>query len=413
MGQALEVEDLTDLASVSRAISQLKGEMRALQAGKSTKARQKTLISDFINELEDARGRALRELDPDLQKELATIDRAYRDANERIYGSLLGDMVAKNPQGGYIIKDDNLFKKLASQPSELRQLNGLINSPEYAGFGGTTLVKDGFMKLYRDLVVDGTRTHKSFMNTYKDSMKEVFAPQEMKKFDNFASAQKNIDFIEKNRAAQLKRLNKSFDAKMQSYDPETILDKTKNSLTKVRRVKELLTPDQFDDYKKLYARDFLNSVMDDGTFGPEFSIKKLTDRISKDKGELRAVFGEDYVKHMQWVADLMQVRKMPKTEKGVLSELMKENPNAGPALMFWRGTVARPLSRAGLLTTSALKIMRSGSREALGKILENPNNLRLAYELYQKNANLRKWNSFLRAIGYNELADKLLGKDDE
>jgi hypothetical protein len=402
------------LPAVFRAISQLKEDKRMLDAGLPSQGRQKALLSDFIDALSEARDTALRDIDPKLSKQLRDLDTYYAAANREIYGSILGRMISKNKQGGYTIRESKLFETLAGEPSEVRRIAALINDPEFSGFGGTSIIKDGFNSLYRDQVIDGTGKHSTFMRKYGASMKEILSPAELKKFDTYQAAQKNIDLIDKIEQQEIKNLKNTIGYKLQGYNAEEVLNKVKGSISKVRDVKRIMakSPEKWEDFKRLYARDFLDSVMEEGSFGAEFSTKKLGARLKADKGELVEVLGKDYLNGLRWLNKQSGIIGSPPSIRGKASELLKETPALSATLAVWRATVARPLSRNGLLTTGAIKHMRKGAVKALGKLLEDPKNLLTVHQLYVKDAPLRKWRSFFRSIGYNEMVDVMQEKDE-
>jgi hypothetical protein len=410
----IKADDEKAFETVSRAISQLKAEQRAMSAGLPSKTRQKSMVNDLIDELSEARDNALRGLDDNLVNELRAIDESYAEANREIYGSLLGRLIAKDKQGGVVVNDDALFEKLARSPGEVRRLTGLINNPEYAGFGGTSVIKDGFYSLYRDKVVDGRMTHAMFMDRYGRSMDDVFTTKEMQKFDSFKSSKANIDLITRNEKDEIKRLQQEVGYKLQGYDAEDVLKKTKDSVTKLQDVKKILrkSPDKWEDFKRLYVRDFLNSIKKDDGFGPSLDANKLSDRLKKDRGELTVVLGNDYVKGLKWLQKQANLTALPKSVRGQLSEIIQAMPEAGPVMNIWRGTLARPLSRAGLLTTAAVKQLRKGGREAFDRLLSQPENLKELHNLHIKDAPLRKWRSFFRSIGYNEAVDVFSEKEE-
>ena len=90
-----------------------------------------------------------------------------------------------------------------------------------------------------------------------------------------------------------------------------------------------------------------------------------------------------------------------------MTNLLKESPPATAPVLFWRSTVARPLSRMGLLTTGALKIDRGAARKATAKLLRDPKAMQNAMNLYRKNAPLQKWKSLLTDIGAIEMVRHL------
>ena len=403
-----------ELPFVFRAISQLKEDKRMLDAGLPSQGRQRALLSDFINALEEARDSALRDIDPELRQQLRDIDASYAKANRDIYGSMLGRMISKTKQGGYAINESKLFEKLASEPTEVKNLAALINDPEFSGFGGTSIIKDGFNSLYRDQVIDGTVKHSTFMRKYSASMEEILTPKELKKFDTYQTAQRNIELIDKIEKQEIKNLNNTIGYKLQGYDAEDVLNKVKGSVSKVRDVKRILarSPDKWEDFQRLYARDFLDSVMDEGGFGAEFSAKKLGDKLKSDRGELTEIFGTEHLTNLTWLKNQAEIIGAPKSVRGEAARLLQENPPQGPVMAIWRATIARPLSREGLLTTGAVKLMRKGSRKALGEVLTDPAKLKIVHDLYVKDAPLRKWRSFFRSIGYAEMVDVMQEKDE-
>lgn len=392
---------------VSRALSTLKAEQRVLKETPGfARSREGKLLNDFITELDAARDAALEGLDPALRIELDALDDAYRVAKEKIDLSLINRMITKKKSGGFRIADDALFKTILRNPSEARNIAGIISNPEYAAFNTAEGIKKGIMGVYRDRVIDGTMTHKSFMNQHGPSIKQFFTPKEMRRFDSLSKATAQIRVADANEKALLKNLSKTFDHKVTTYNPEEVIEFTAGSLSETRRLKKMLEkhPGKWKQYQALRSRKFLDEIemVDDAGFR-NVDFGKLDNFLKADKGEMAEVFGKTFREDAQLLADIAQLRKVPKAINSTWTNALKEVEST-PTLLLWRAMFARPLSRLGLITTSTLKLDRQAARKATAKLLANPKLLRKAMNLYRKNEPWGKWASFAKTIGAAELA---------
>lgn len=413
------------LPQVSRALSVLKAELRYLdKAPMKAKARDKKPLIAFINELQSAREDVLSQLDeavlegidiPEgvsvtpfvgkaLRTQISDLDAAYALAKQRIDESLINRMITKAPSGGWRIADDKVFDSFLRNPSEARNFMGLVNDADYDGFVTAQSLKDGVIGKYRDKVLDGTMNHKSFMNQYGASMDEIMAPKELRRFSSLEKAQESIKVAEKREKALIADLNRSFETRLTKYDAEEVFNKISGNASQIRRFKQL-APKKWDEFKALYSRNLLNekiAVFDD--VGEQtISANLLQKTIRKDRGELRAVYGDQAVNDLQLLADISQLRSMPKNVRSKLSALAKEQPDLTAPMAMWRALVARPLSRAGLLTTSAIKMSRKEARKSMRELLTNPEKLNQAMQLYRKSGNTEKVRAMLLSIGMVEL----------
>lgn len=392
---------------VSRALSTLKAEQRILKETPGfARSKEGKLLNDFISELDAARDVALEGLDPALRMELDALDTAYRVAKEEIDLSLINRMITKKKSGGFRISDDALFNTVLRNPSEARNIARIISNPDYAAFNTSEGIRDGIMGVYRDRVIDGTMTHKSFMNQYGPSLKQFFNPKEMHRFDSLEKATTMIRVADANEKALLKDLSKTFAHKVTAYNPEEVIEFTVGNLSETRRLKKMLSkhPGKWEQYKALRARKFLNDVevIDDvGERSVDFG--KLDNLLKNEKGELTEVFGKEFPEDVQLLADIAKLRKVPKSVASKLTRALKEVEST-PALLLWRAMFARPLSRLGLITTSTLKLDRQAARRATAKLLSNPELLREGMNLYRRNSSWDMWKRFTKNIGAIELA---------
>lgn len=403
-GKTITKEVPIGMAQTSRALSVLKAELRYLKtAPMKAKARDKKPLIDFVNELSRAREDALSQLDPKLAKQIRDADAAYADAKERIDASLINRMITPAPSGGWRIADDKVFDAFLRNPSEARNFVSLVNDPAYDGFVTADALKDGIIGKYRDKNIDTALKHKSFMNQYGASMREVMSPKELRRFDSLEKAQQSIKAAQKREKNLLTELNKTFETRLGTYDAEEVFDKVAKSPSNIRRFKAM-APHKWDEFKSLYSRDLMNRVTVFDDVGDEtLSASLMKGVIRKDEGTLRMVYGPEYVQDFKLLTDISQLRSMPKSVRSQLSELAREQPDLTAPMAMWRAMVARPLSRAGLLTTSAIKMSRKEARKSMRELLTNPDKLNEAMKLYKKAEDPEKVRSFLLSVGMVEL----------
>lgn len=397
-------EAATALDSVSRAISTLKAELRDMNTPLGAgKGREKKLLVNLIDNLEEARGVALEGVEQGMKDELNDIDRSYRIAKETLDLGMVNRLITKSKGGGFRIADTKFFTTILRTTSESKNIAALLASPELAPTGGLDIAKEGIMGFYRDQVVKGETTHAKFMAAYGDSLRQFYTPQEMRRFDSLAKAESFIKISEKREKELIKELKSSFEYKLGRYDPEDVLGKTAGKLTKTRKLKELLKnhPDKWRGYQQLRGlklREDISSLDDVGDAFVDYGkLKKILGNKNK-RAELTEVFGKQYVDDLDLLADIAKLRKVPKSVQSELTQALKET-DSGPIMMSWRATFARPLSRPGLFTTAASKLYKSGNREATAKLLQNPEILREGMKLYNRNVPWKRWRRFWLNIG--------------
>lgn len=408
---ALKIGDDEPIANVSRAISQLKTERRMMEAG-TVPDRAKRVLNDMISELSEARRKALSDIDPALRDRLDLLDEQYSVINQEVYGNIVGKLYDRNKQGAFRIADDRLLKTLLSAPQEMRRIVNMIKDPEFGGFGQTEALKEGVMQLYRDQVLNRTgATHASFMNKYGESIKEIFSPKEQRIFGSLRDFQSAGKRIEARQKKLLSDLDTSFEGKIERAEPDLIFNTIMVADDKVRKsnivkLKRIMTVDEFDGFKSVYARDFIARMQDDTPYGKEFSPRKLNEAL-ENTAELRAVFGDQYVTDLEWLKKVTDITKPLPGTRGRATEILGEASAASPIQLFLRSTLFRPLSREGVFFTGALKLGRKAARRASDRIMSDPKLLKRAHALYRKDAPLKEWKSFFRTIGYDQLADQL------
>ena len=411
INDAVNAPQNATMDQVTRALSLLKSEQRTLsKVPAAAKTREMALLNDLVSEMQKARDGALKSVDPALKEQIYSLDAAYAIAKEKIDESLINRLITKKSGGGMRISDDKIMDAILRNPSEARNIAALISSPEYAGFGITSTFKNGAFGVYRDKVIDGTMTHKSFMNQYGPSLKEIFTPQEMRKFSSLEKASATIVLAEKREKALLDGVNRSFEMKLTGYEPEKILSAVSGSVSKTRKLMSLLRnePDKLADYKALRARKLLNDLEGVDDLGdPTIDFKKIDNVLSGDTAELRLLYGSQFVRDMQMLKSITKLQLTPKQIQTEMTQLLKESPVATVPVTMWRAIIARPLSRMGLLTTGALKLDRGAARKATAKLLQNPKAMQDAMKLYRANAGIKKWIGLLNDIGAIELSRQI------
>ncbi len=259
-------------------------------------------------------------------------------------------------------------------------------------------------------------THKSFMNQYGASLKEIFTPKELRKFGSLEKATEQIRLAATQGKILEDKINRSFEMKLTGFDAELILDKVSGSPSRTKALMRLLKnePEKLADYRALRSRKLLNQLESTDDMGNAYiDFTKIDKVLKNDLGELKMLYGDQFVTDMKMLKDITKMRLTPKRMQTQMTELLKEEPVATAPIIFWRSSVARPLSRAGLLTTGALKLTRGSARKATALLLKNPKKMQEAMRLYRNDAPLKRWVGLMEDIGAIELARHFRELEDE
>lgn len=397
---------------VNRALSTLKDLSREIKTtGKSTEGfREIKAISELIKSLQQVRDEALASVNPAAAQELKAIDSVWGDLSGRIENSFLNRIIKSNVKGGFDVPDMTAIEGIFKSPKQARNVRALVDNPEMEGFGSLSAFKDGLRALYRDKIAGGM-THSTFMRQYKAGMKEVFSPEEMKRFDSGSKAAHYLKMAETREKNIVSDLAKSFDYKLQRFDPEDVVDKVAGSLTKTREMMNILkgSPEHLEMFKAFRLKKLHDDILSPGDIPGrnEIDVTKLAKQLSQNKDELKSLYGDQWFENAQMFARLRNLTKPPQgVPDAAFKQLMAETRADAP-MMVWRAMVARPLSRMGLLTTSALKIDSKRARIATAKLLADPKKMNEAMNLYRKGGSTRKWVDFLTTMGLIEVAEDM------
>lgn len=405
------MDDPKSVATISRAISQLKQEVRMIDSGAvSAKPRQKALLIDLQNELTRARDAAIKNIDPNLQTALRAQDGVYHSAIERIKGSMLGRIVSKKRGGGWKVSSEKVMGKILKDPDELRTLYSLAD--DYPEYDLKNTLREGVYAAYQKDVLDGKGAHNTFMRSHGEAIDTLFTPAERRRFADSEDAQRFIKGQERREKLALNGLKKELGYKFAEYDPYEVYKLATKNPGYAKKAMSLMSEARQKDFKALYMRDVLEAAQTQSDFGDRvMDLQKLRSFRSENANMIKTVLGDKYYSDLGIVEKVLRLERIPKHLHGELANLMKEEGPAGAGMLFWRALYARPLSRLGVATTGALKLTRSASRKAVDKLLADPKLLAMSVSMY--NNKLDKPLHLLKSVGLAELAKQIEDMRDD
>lgn len=402
--------------TISRALSLLKSERRMMDnLADKPKIQDKRLLNDMINSLEGIRKTALDDMSPDAADALKALDRQYRQASDSINTAMINRILVKDAQGGWKVPDKNTISYLlGGEGRAAMELKNMVESPDFAGFGSLQSVKDGAMALYERDVVNGTMKHDTFMNKYGSGLRNIFTEKEMSPFRTAGRAAKEIKAAQARQTQLVDELKSKFDYTLEKFDGDNLVKIIGASDAPVRRTRELMRvlkdhPDQLNAYKGYRGRQLRNDVSALDDMGNRvFDPNKLQDVIQEQGEELAVLYGKQYVNDLRLFQKLAQTMRVPNLSwTQEMKQIFAENPPMTASVMAIRSTVARPLSRAGLMLTGVRKITSKKARQATAKLLADPKKMEEAMKLYRRDASTKRWAEFLTVMGLDEMANEL------
>jgi|TARA_R110000803_G_scaffold210681_1_gene283148 hypothetical protein len=416
--QSIEVSVPANFEQISRAISVIKEELR--REGIDRRG-AKGLLIKLKKTLTGMRDDALEGVDDVAMDELKALDNTLSSTMRNLEQSNINNIVKSLDKGLSVSGvEANIGRLLGGKGIPSKRFMELATNPNSDIFVKLPAIKDTIKAFYKDSIEGKTgkgleTVHTNFMKKYGRGMQNILTDEEFKAFSSGADAtvKKLAEISSKRRSALLKLEDIGVEGRVDNIVDWTLSGK--NPIERTKTIMKIIGGDQElkAQYKGLRGRRLLNDISEMTDSGPEFSVKKM-DVILKSTaqlGELGELFGHSYVrglKKIQKIARLSQEGTGGNLNPEILRLIQEQGPQSA-TMAIWRAFVARPLSRAGLLTTGAFKLLGAQGKKSLGNLIANPEKFLTALELYSSNAPINQWAPVLGAIGLGGLIDETEG----
>ena len=256
--------------------------------------------------------------------------------------------------------------------------------------------KSSINDFYKKEVIDNDKVnlikHKNFIENYGDNLKVFFNPKEYNQITKIGGLQNTINNIEKTRNDLIKKLNKSFEGKLESASPGELVDKIykPNNIGEIRQLKNILSkdPEIFQSFQNNVMKDLNERVTTkSGSLNMDIvSPEKFKSYIYGSGGEkgyqfaLREIFGNEFMKNLKLFNDGLQI-----TARTAPASLQREGVYGNVISDFIRARIGQ-FTPQGRLLTAGKRLYTTASNRILKNAILNPENLKD----YIKLRNLKK-----------------------
>lgn len=415
-----------DMSVVSRALSALKAEKRAIAKGEAPKTKDIRFINDMIGSLQGIRNEALEGLSPVMRVRLESLDQIYAQTEGLLSESMVNRILIKDAQGGAKPLPIPMMQNLlggSGRPAQ--QLKKLMKDPNAAGFGEMPVIQDGAFALYRNKVLknaDGeARTgkalmaaHKSFMETYGAGIKELMPAAN---FTTAKNSMKWMDAAEAELRIGTKKINKSFENTLgDSGNFDNLVDYITsggNTLGKTTKLKNLLAekhPQMWESYKDMRMKRVLDDISGRSPTGQKYydsgKLTNLLEKSGRSGGELEKLYGKQYVSDLRMLRNLMEMKTpIPGVSMTEAQKMITEGKVPEGSVSLVRRLFLGPLSRAGYVLTGIRGIGREQSLKATAMLVANPEMLVRQMRMYRRGTIGRNAEAFYAQLGLHQLAN--------
>jgi len=411
-------EDVS-IDTVSRAITALKSELRRQKIDQRGETK---FLSETVSALQKARDEAIERAMPGGAATLKELDGILSSTLSGMEESTVTKIVSDIGKAATSGRPNTIIANLiGGGGSGARSYMELIEGGNTQLLESLPLVKDAIRGHYKKAVLDAPNkaaAHAAYMRKYSDGLEAVMSPKE---FSSFTSGSRSAIHAMNQEQALAKEIegniSRSFEGRLASTSNDNIVDMIVGSPSAIgdtRKLVKLLSesPEQLTAYKGIRGRRLVNDIKtpDDVSGARVFDPNKLDEILRSDVqlGELTELYGKEYTDNIQQMSEWMRLADSTSQEK-LAPEMLRLVQEAGPAsasLMAWRAMVARQLTRAGLMTTSGLKVMRTQGSKALSNLMANPEQFLKAMTLYRGNAPIDKWRPILSSVGLGNILDE-------
>ena len=332
---------------------------------------QKDAGSDYLTELEKFNDLVItnkRLLNNDIISKLTAIDsnKVLKVANEDIFA----ETFKKGKGSGKVAQD---------------VMNVIKESPD-----ALKAYKDSIFDFYKKKVfVDGKpnlKRHNAFIDSYNDSLKVFFTPQEYTKISRIGGLTKYTEDLEKLRNKTIDDLNKSFEGRLINSSPQELVNKIykPNNIGEISKLKNILKddPEVYKAFQRNVLTDMNEKIMKDvDRLGfKSLNSKALDNYINGAGGErgyknaLNIIFDSEFVDNLNILNKALKIasRKAPaRASEGLIGSIYTD---------IIRAKVGQftPLGRA---LTATRRFYKKSAERVLANALLNPSSLKDLIEL--------------------------------
>lgn len=373
-GRQITEEVPITLGQVSRSLSVLKAERRAVAKGISPGAEIK-VYDDLIDSLTKMQDEALAAIpDKNVAALVTATNRDYAQFKQSFDREFIGKMLFKEEGGRYRMSGDRVIKTLMSDPRNMREtfvsIDKYVPEPETA----KRVIRRGIIDEY-----ERAPSKASWVARNKDVLDVAFGgTKERGIFDRTASFAGTLKKTEKQEQRLVAAISKTSEGIIRGWKPGQV-------------VKQVMNPDNIEDVAKWRATAggydsqtwkevqeaghelLMAKVAPAGTASKQALDHIFSTAGTQDKKLIGEVFGPQYVK------DLDLIRRM------VTESAKKQTFKVGPPAFslgrqvaegIARVSVAPPLSRGGRAFTAAKGLELATAGKRLQRAVMSPDKLR-------------------------------------
>lgn len=372
-----------NLGQVQRALSVLKAERRAMNAGVSAK-KDIVAINEAIDAFESVKSNIVKQY-PEAADLAKQVDADYRDFKTIVDGSYVGNILKKDANGRYILDDKNAVNRIISSKRNTQEMLDAFGKYSDNFQGSKEALQRGVFADYESKVIDAEGkinwpAHRRYMKAHKDSIGLIFDNvTERNLFENFGATSQ----ILKKRAAQeadvVSKLNKSFNMRLSNWDSSTVFNRIMNEsaikdLKRIRTIAGGSDSRLWNEVKFEAHNRFNGSLKTDGKFNP----KKLETALqNRDQvAWMQEMFGQQYVDDVKLLSRMVNANTRDQLDAS--GNIVYREGTSTPTWIqnLIRSALAPPLSRRGRIYTGASKMQASAGEKWMDRVLSDPKKLR-------------------------------------
>lgn len=354
-------QDLNSYRAVQEARSELRAHIRGLKESKASGfeiRRAKELEREFSQSINDA----LADLDPELAKRLIETDFKFQSFKATVDKGFVGKLLSTR-EGIAVVPDETLLKTVLANTSDTTRF---LNSADefFPEIDAKNKLKDAFFTQYREKVLSGKVTHKTFMNQIKDTGDLIFSKNELKALENAGTAKNRVKSVLKKRDDRIKKIEKSFNVTIGKIEPHKLVAEISRSPKKTAQLKKILTPEEWAEYQGARRAKLVNDITD---AKGNITLTGIDNVLKGSEAELRQSVGPKYV------SDLKATRKFLQTLARKQSSIAGQKKDAAiTGLDVTRAMIFGPLNHKSFVINKFAGLGKARTAKVLSNLLNDP-----------------------------------------
>jgi len=357
ISQAKNVKAEVSFSDVQSALSDIRSKIRTMGEAGATPSEMKAL-KVIRDSLKTSRDETLAKLSPERANELLSLETKYAQYKEATNKSLIKSILKKGSDGRYIVADKNILNNVLKNAEDVRLYKQIAqDQPE---LNVLPQMREALLVKYRNSVIDGSGTHKKFMQDHKAAIEELLTPKERAMMTSANRAKTALPAALKREKQLVKELNDMIpEYELAGFQSTRVMDAMRGNVGLSNKVKNMLAKRHPEKWRMVQEARKFEVAKNSKT------LTGLEKTLNEQRSELITTLGSNYVKTLDAAVDLART-----SGRNLSGKPIRELDERG-TIDLARAIVFGPLSHIGFIRGMLNSVAKDKAKRLNVELLQN------------------------------------------